>query len=157
MLERAAGHACGPYRVPAIDIHAVAAYTNNPPCGAMRGFGVNQTSFAIEGCMDLLAAKVGIDGWEMRWRNVVRIGDVFTTGQVLEKCVGLGRTLLAVKDAYYAARAEGRAVGVACGVKNSGLGNGAIEYGKCRLAVEADGTASACTPASPRWARACSP
>ncbi len=85
MLERAAGHACGPYRIPAIDIQAIAAYTNNPPCGAMRGFGVNQTSFAIEGCMDLLAAKVGIDGWEMRWRNVVRTGDVFTTGQVLEK------------------------------------------------------------------------
>ena len=141
MLERAAGHACGPYRVPAVAIDSTAAYTNNPPCGAMRGFGVNQTSFAIEGCMDLLAAKVGIDGWEMRWRNVVtQVGDVFTTGQVLEKGVGVEETLLAVKDAYYAARKEGRAVGVACGVKNSGLGNGAIEFGKCRLEVEADGT-----------------
>ena len=59
MLERAAGHACGPYRMPALAVEAVAAYTNNPPCGAMRGFGVNQTSFAIEGCLDLLAAKVG--------------------------------------------------------------------------------------------------
>ena len=85
VLERAAGHAYGPYRVPAIAIQSIAAYTNNPPCGAMRGFGVNQTSFAIEGCMDLLAAKVGIDGWEMRWRNLLRTGDVFTTGQVLEK------------------------------------------------------------------------
>ncbi len=140
VLERAAGHACGPYRVPAVAIQSIAAYTNNPPCGAMRGFGVNQTSFAIEGCMDLLAAKVGIDGWEMRWRNVLRTGDVFTTGQVLEKGVGIEKTLLAVKDAYYTARAEGRAVGVACGVKNSGLGNGVIEFGKCCLAVEADGT-----------------
>ena len=69
VLERAAGHACGPYRMPALDVEAIAAYTNNPPCGAMRGFGVNQTSFAIEGCLDLLAEKVGIDGWEMRWRN----------------------------------------------------------------------------------------
>ena len=100
VLERAAGHACGPYRVPAVDIESVAAYTNNPPCGAMRGFGVNQTSFAIEGCLDLLAAKVGLDGWEMRWRNIVRVGDVLTTGQILEKSVGLDQTLLAVKPAY---------------------------------------------------------
>jgi xanthine dehydrogenase molybdenum-binding subunit len=136
VLERAAGHACGPYRMPALAIESTAAYTNNPACGAMRGFGVNQTNFAIEGCLDLLAAKVGIDGWEMRWRNLVRVGDVLTTGQVLEKGVGVEKTLLAVKDAYYAARAEGRAVGIACGVKNSGLGNGALELGKCTLVVE---------------------
>ncbi len=142
VLERAAGHACGPYRIPALDIEAVAAYTNNPPCGAMRGFGVNQTSFAIEGCLDLLAQKVGIDGWEMRWRNAVRTGDVFSSGQVLDKSIGLEQTLLAVKDAYYAARNAGRAVGVACGVKNSGLGNGAIEKGKCRLVVELDASVS---------------
>ena len=140
VLERAAGHACGPYRTPAVAIESVAAYTNNPPCGAMRGFGVNQTSFAIEGCLDLLAAKVGIDGWEMRWRNIVRVGDLTTTGQVLEKSVGAAKTLLAVKPAYDAARAAGRAVGIACGLKNSGLGNGAIEYGHCRLAVQPDGT-----------------
>jgi xanthine dehydrogenase molybdenum-binding subunit len=140
VLERAAGHACGPYRIPALSLKATAAYTNNPPCGAMRGFGVNQTSFAIEGCLDLLAAKVGIDGWEMRWRNGVRVGDVFTSGQILEKSVGLEKSLLAVKDAYYAARAAGRAVGIACAVKNSGIGNGAIEFGKCRLTIEADGT-----------------
>ncbi len=139
VLERAAGHACGPYKTPAVAIESVAAYTNNPPCGAMRGFGVNQTSFAIEGCLDLLAAKVGIDGWEMRWRNIVRVGDLTTTGQILEKSVGAAKTLLAVKPAYDAARAAGRAVGIACGLKNSGLGNGAIEYGKCRLAVQPDG------------------
>ncbi len=139
VLERAAGHACGPYRVPAVKVDAIAAYTNNPPCGAMRGFGVNQTSFAMEGCIDLLAAKVGIDGWEMRFRNGLRVGDTFTTGQVLEKSVGLEKTLLAVKDAYYAARKQGRAVGIACGVKNSGIGNGAVESGKCRLVVEAGG------------------
>jgi xanthine dehydrogenase molybdenum-binding subunit len=139
VLERAAGHACGPYRTPAVAIESVAAYTNNPPCGAMRGFGVNQTSFAIEGCLDLLAAKVGLDGWEMRWRNIVRLGDLTTTGQVLEKSVGAEKTLLAVKPAYDAARAAGRAVGIACGFKNSGLGNGAIEYGRCRLVVQPGG------------------
>jgi xanthine dehydrogenase molybdenum-binding subunit len=139
VLERAAGHACGPYRTPAVAIESVAAYTNNPPCGAMRGFGVNQTSFAIEGCLDLLAAKVGLDGWEMRWRNIVRLGDLTTTGQILEKSVGAEKTLLAVKPAYDAARAAGRAVGIACGFKNSGLGNGAIEYGRCRLVVQPGG------------------
>ena len=139
VLERAAGHACGPYRMPALEVEAVAAYTNNPPCGAMRGFGVNQTSFAIEGCLDLLAAKVGLDGWAMRWLNIVRVGDLTTTGQVLEKSVGAEKTLLAVKPAYDAARDKGRAVGIACAFKNSGLGNGAIEYGKCRLVVEHDG------------------
>jgi selenium-dependent xanthine dehydrogenase len=139
VLERAAGHACGPYKVPAVDVEAIAAYTNNPPCGAMRGFGVNQTSFAIEGCLDLLAKKVEIDGWEMRFRNALRVGDTFTSGQVLEKGVGLEKTLLAAKEAYYAERARGRAVGIACGVKNSGIGNGVTEIGKCRLVVESDG------------------
>jgi xanthine dehydrogenase molybdenum-binding subunit len=142
VLERAAGHACGPYRVPAVDIEALAVYTNNPPCGAMRGFGVPQTAFAIEGCLDLLAARVGLDGWEIRRRNAVAVGDVVTTGQVLEKSVGLGRTLEAVKDGYYAARRSGRAVGIACGLKNSGIGNGVAEWGKCRLVVEKDGTVS---------------
>ncbi len=135
VLERAAGHACGPYRMPALAVEAVAAYTNNPPCGAMRGFGVNQTNFAIEGCLDLLAAKVGLDGFEMRWLNIVRVGDLTTTGQTLEKSVGAEKTLLAVKAGYYEARAKGRAVGIACAIKNSGLGNGAIEVGKCRLVV----------------------
>jgi selenium-dependent xanthine dehydrogenase len=139
VLERAGGHACGPYRVPAVDVETIAAYTNNPPCGAMRGFGVNQTSFAMEGCIDLLASKVGLDGWEMRFRNALRVGDTFTTGQILEKSVGLERTLLAVKDAYHRARAEGRAVGIACGVKNSGIGNGAVEFGKVRMVVGRDG------------------
>jgi len=139
VLERAGGHACGPYRVPAVDVEAIAAYTNNPPCGAMRGFGVNQTSFAMEGCLDLLARKAGLDGWEMRFRNALRVGDTFTTGQILEKSVGLERTLLAVKDAYRRSRAEGRAVGIACGVKNSGIGNGAVEVGKVRMVVGRDG------------------
>ena len=66
----------GPTGCRRVEVEAIAAYTNNPPCGAMRGFGVNQTSFAMEGCLDLLAAKVGLDGWEMRWRNVVRVGDL---------------------------------------------------------------------------------
>lgn len=142
VLERAAGHACGPYRVPVVDIVARAAYTNNPPCGAMRGFGVCQTAFAIEACVDLLAEKAGLDRWQMRWLNAVEIGDMYSTGQILEKSVGLKKTLLAVKPMYDAALAEGRAVGIACGLKNSGLGNGAVEFGRARLVVEQDGTIS---------------
>jgi xanthine dehydrogenase molybdenum-binding subunit len=142
VLERAAGHACGPYRVPDVDVESLAAYTNNPPCGAMRGFGANQAHFAMEGCLDLLAAKAGLDPWEIRWRNALEVGDMCTTGQVLEKSVGIKKTLAAVKDAYFAARRAGHAVGIACGLKNSGIGNGVEEWGKARLVVENAGTVS---------------
>ena len=142
VLERAAGHACGPYKVAHVDIEAVAVTTNNPPCGAMRGFGANQSSFAIEGALDMLAEKVGLDGWAIRMKNAVEVGDTFTTGQVYEKSVGVRKTLEAVKSAYYEAKQAGRAVGIACGIKNTGIGNGAKEWGKARLQVEADGTVS---------------
>ncbi len=142
VLERAAGHACGPYKVPAVDVEALAVYTNNPPCGAMRGFGVPQSAFALEGCLDLLAQKVGLDAWEIRNRNLVEVGDTLTTGQVLEKSVGIRKTLEAVKPAWDEARRAGKAVGIACGLKNSGIGNGVVEWGKCRLVVEADGSVS---------------
>ncbi len=141
VLERAAGHACGPYKVLNVDVDAVAATTNNPPCGAMRGFGANQAHFAMEGCLDLLAKELGLDAWELRWRNAVEVGDTFTSGQVFEKSVGLKKTLRAVKPAYDQALVEGRAVGIACGIKNSGIGNGAVEWGKARLVVEEGGEA----------------
>jgi len=142
VLERAAGHACGAYRVGAVDVESVAVYTNNPPCGAMRGFGANQAHFAMEACMDLLAKKAQLDPWEMRWRNALDVGDPVTTGQILEKSVGIKQTLAAVKEQYYEAKRTGRAVGIACGIKNSGIGNGVEEWGKARLVVEADGTIS---------------
>lgn len=135
VLERAAGHACGPYRVPAIDIESRAAYTNNPPSGAMRGFGVCQTSFAIEGCLDELADLAGLDKFDIRLINALRVGDTYSTGQVLEKSVGLVDTLLAIKPHYDDARHRGVAVGLACGLKNSGLGNGVVESGRARLVV----------------------
>ncbi len=136
VLERAAGHACGPYNVEHVDIEALAVYTNNPPCGAMRGFGANQSSFAIETCMDMLAEKVGIDGWEMRWRNILRLGDTFATGQKLDKPFGLEESLLAVKDQFLAAKYAG----IACGIKNVGIGNGMPDLGKCCLTIEDDET-----------------
>jgi xanthine dehydrogenase molybdenum-binding subunit len=72
VLERAAGHACGPYRVPAADVEARPVYTNNVPCGAMRGFGVSQVNFALEGVLDQLAERAGLDGWDIRWLNAPR-------------------------------------------------------------------------------------
>ena len=136
VLERAAGHACSAYRVPNVDVEARAVYTNNPPAGAMRGFGANQANFAMEGMMDILAEHVGIDAWEIRWRNALESGERFGTGQILGPGVGLKKTLIAVRDAYRSARCAG----IACGVKNSGVGNGLTEYGKAILRPEADGT-----------------
>lgn len=136
VLERAAGHACGPYRAPNVDVEALAVYTNNPPCGAMRGFGANQAHFAMEGMVDELAEKVGLDRWQFRYQNALEVGDVFSTGQVLEKSVGIKKTLLAVKDHFYAAVKAGKAVGIGAGLKNTGIGNGVPEYGKCRMVVE---------------------
>jgi CO/xanthine dehydrogenase Mo-binding subunit/aerobic-type carbon monoxide dehydrogenase small subunit (CoxS/CutS family) len=136
VLERAGGHSCGPYKVPVVDIQSVGAYTNNPPCGAMRGFGANQAAFGIETVVDMLAEKVGIDGWEMRWRNAVDVGDMFATGQVFKASVGLKKSLLAVKDAYRSAKFAG----IGCAIKNVGIGNGMEDGGRAMISVEADGT-----------------
>ena len=84
VLERAAGHASGPYHLPAIDVEAVAVRTNNSVCGAFRGFGANQAQFAMEGVIDRLAAEVGISGWEMRMRNAVAPGVVWGPGQMMD-------------------------------------------------------------------------
>jgi xanthine dehydrogenase molybdenum-binding subunit len=138
VLERAAGHACGAYRVPNVDVEARAVYTNNPPCGAMRGFGVSQSNFAVEGILDLLAEQAGLDGWEIRWRNALDAGDRTGTGQRLGPGVGLKQTLLAVRDAYR----EARYAGIACGLKNTGIGNGVTEHGRAILRPESDGTVS---------------
>ncbi len=135
VLERAAGHACGPYRVPNVDVEARAVYTNNSPCGAMRGFGVPQVTFAMDGMLDRLAERVGIDGWEIRWRNALEPGDQIATGQRVGPGVGIKQTLLAVRDAYR----DARYAGIACGVKNTGIGNGVAEHGRVVLRPEPGG------------------
>ena len=131
VLERAAGHASGPYVVPAIDVEAIAARTNNSVCGAFRGFGANQAQFAMEGVLDRLAARVGISGWEIRSRNVVTPGAVWGPGQIMsDGCLGARACLEAVKPAHDEAVAAGKAVGVGLGLKNSGLGNGFNEVAR---------------------------
>jgi selenium-dependent xanthine dehydrogenase len=136
VLQRACGHSCSAYEVPNVYVESHAVYTNNPPCGAMRGFGSNQANFAIEGCLDRLAEKVGIDGWDIRWINALEAGSTFATGQVLGEGVGLKRCLEAVRETYKSARHAG----VACAVKNVGVGNGLPEYGRASLEVSDDGS-----------------
>ena len=132
VLERAAGHSCGPYRVPNVDVEAKTVYTNNPPSGAMRGFGVPQTAFAIETCLNILAAEVGLDAYDIRERNALRPGDRFATGQVMTESCGIVQTLEAVRSVYKAN--VGRA-GIACGIKNTGIGNGVADIGRVLIRV----------------------
>jgi xanthine dehydrogenase molybdenum-binding subunit len=131
VLERAAGHACGPYRVPNVEVEARTVYTNNPPCGAMRGFGVPQAAFAIEGILDTLAERIGVDGYDIRERNLLDPGDVFATGQRMDESCGIRQTLEAVRDSYKSAPVAG----IACGIKNVGIGNGMKDIGRVLLRV----------------------
>lgn len=141
VLERAAGHATGPYTVPVVDVESVAVRTNNSVCGAFRGFGANQAQFAMEGVIDRLAEKVGISGWEMRRRNVVTPGSIWGAGQIMDEgCLGASMCLEAIKPHYDRARGEGKAVGLGLGLKNSGLGNGFKEWAKAVVRFEEDGT-----------------
>lgn len=139
VLERAAGHACGPYRVPNIDVESIAVRTNNSVCGAFRGFGANQAQFAMEGVMDRLAERAGISGWEIRNRNVIEPGDVWGPGQIMDDgCVGARLCLDTIKPHYDEATAAGPA-GLALGLKNSGLGNGFKEIIKAVVHFRIDG------------------
>lgn len=140
VLERMAGHASGPYHVPHIDVEAIAARTNNPVCGAFRGFGANQAQFAMEGIMDRLASRVGIDSWTIRRRNVIMPGMVWGPGQIMDDgCLGASACLDAIKPAYDEARSAGRAVGLGLGLKNSGLGNGFKEITRAVVRFRSDG------------------
>ena len=141
VLERAAGHACGPYAVEHVDVKAVAVRTNNPVCGAFRGFGANQAQFATEGAIDRLAEKVGISGWAIRKKNVARPGSVWGPGQIMDDGVaGISECLDAVRPHYEAAIEQGKAVGIGAGIKNSGLGNGFKEVAKAVVRFNAGGT-----------------
>ena len=140
VLERMAGHASGPYQVPNIDVEAIAVRTNNPVCGAFRGFGANQAQFAMEGVLDRLAEKVGIDGWSIRRTNVIMPGMVWGPGQIMDDgCLGASKCLDAIKPAYDAARASGKAIGLGLGLKNSGLGNGFKEITRAVVHFKHDG------------------
>ncbi len=133
VLERAAGHATGAYNVPVTDVAATAVYTNNIPCGAMRGFGVNQAIFGLESLIDELCEKGGFDRWQFRYDNALQDGDMTATGQVIEGGAGARATLLAVKDEFYAAKLAG----LACGLKNTGIGNGMPDAARVSITIAA--------------------
>ena len=140
VLERAAGHATGPYTVPVVDVEAVAVRTNNSVCGAFRGFGANQAQFAMEGVMDRLAEFAGLTGWEIRRRNVITPGAIWGAGQIMDDgCLGALMCLEAVLPHYEQARTDGKAVGLGLGLKNSGLGNGFKEIARAVVRFDDDG------------------
>jgi len=133
VLERVVGHATGAYTVPNLDIEAHTIYTNNIPSGAMRGFGVPQVIFAIESCIDELCQQGGFDRWQIRYDNALKDGAKTATGQVL-KGVGLKKTLLSVKDQFQKAKYAG----IACGIKNTGVGNGMIDDSEVKIEIISD-------------------
>ncbi len=132
VLQRACTHAAGPYHYQVIDIDGKAVYTNNPPAGAFRGFGVTQTCFATECNIDLLAEMVGITPWQMRYQNAIRPGQVLPNGQVADASTGLAETLEAVKEICE----QEKYVGIGCAMKNAGVGVGLPDKGRCRLQIE---------------------
>ena len=131
VLQRLCTHAAGPYNYQDIDIDGTAVYTNNPPGGAFRGFGVTQSCFAIECNINLLAEMVGISPWEIRYKNAVRPGQVLPNGQIADEGTGIVETLEAVKEEYE----NHKYVGIACAMKNSGLGVGVPDVGRCKLKI----------------------
>lgn len=133
VMERVVGHATGGYSIPVVDIKAVTVYTNNIPSGAMRGFGVPQVTFAVEGCVDELCRMGGFDRWQIRFDNALEDGKTTATGQLL-RGVGLKKTLLAVKDAFNGAKYAG----IACGLKNTGVGNGMTDESLVSIQIISD-------------------
>ncbi len=147
VMTRAATHATGPYEVPHVKIDCYAMYTNNPPAGAYRGFGVPQTNLAAESQMDILAHELDLDPLELRRWNALRVGSVTATGQVLRDSVGLARTIDKVAQAtegwpaWAEAAPEGkrRGWGVACAYKNVGLGGSAPDSAGATVEVLEEG------------------
>jgi selenium-dependent xanthine dehydrogenase len=138
VLERACTHAAGPYAYENFEITGDAYYTNNPPAGAFRGFGVTQTCFATETLLNMMADKVGISPWEIRYRNAIRPGGVLPNGQIVGPETGLVETLEAVKPYYDEAVKNGDPVGLACAMKNAGVGVGLPDWGRAKLIIEDD-------------------
>lgn len=133
VLQRACTHASGPYNYQNFEIDGYGYYTNNVPSGAFRGFGVTQSCFAIESALDEMAKKVGIDPFEIRMINALKPGDVMPNGQIAGIDTGIVECLKAAKEAYYSSDRTG----IALAMKNSGIGVGSDDTGRCILSVEA--------------------
>lgn len=133
VLERACTHSVGPYAYENTEIHGYSYYTNNVPAGAFRGFGVCQSNFAFEALLNLLAEDVGISDWEIRYRNAIEPGKILPNGQIADCSTALKETLLELKDVYEEHKDH---AGIACAMKNAGVGVGLPDKGRCLLTVK---------------------
>ena len=133
VIERAVAHSAGAYTVPNVHVVGTAVITNNVPCGAMRGFGANQSCFAIESCVDELCKQGGFDRWQFRWDNALTEGKTIATGQVLKGGVGVRACLEALKDRFR----QAKIAGIAAGIKNTGIGCGMPDFGKAKIVIAA--------------------
>jgi len=129
VANRVPVHATGPYRVPNARTWGAAWFTNGPPAGAFRGFGVPQSAIAHEAMMDALADTLGIDRLEFRQRNALRVGDLTATGQCLEHSAGLAQCLEILRPRWCEWKAEVAAFNRAAGAKRRGIGVGCMWYG----------------------------
>ncbi|HEY6593918.1 MAG TPA: xanthine dehydrogenase subunit D [Asanoa sp.] len=158
VIANAATLGLGPYEVPSVEMDAYGVYTNNPPCGAMRGFGAVQACFAYESQMDKLALAVGLDPVEVRIRNAMTTGTVMPTGQIVEGPAPVAQLLSLVREKPPApapavdprerpggvsntTRGEGvvRGVGYAIGIKNVCFSEGFDDYATARVRLEVIG------------------
>jgi xanthine dehydrogenase molybdenum-binding subunit len=156
VMTRATTHSTGPYVIPHVRADCYAMYTNNPPAGAFRGFGVTQSAFAIESLVDALAGKLGLDPIDIRRMNALQVGTLTNTGQLLEESVGLVECLdqleiemreLSGGDNPFESQSVDhhprlrRAWGIAAAFKNTGLGGGAPDKAIAEVELFEDGSA----------------
>ncbi|WP_328836442.1 xanthine dehydrogenase family protein molybdopterin-binding subunit [Streptomyces europaeiscabiei] len=165
VVGNAASLGAGPYVIEDVEIEALALYTNNPPCGAMRGFGAVQACFAYEAQMDKLAAKLGMDPVELRQINAMEQGTLLPTGQAVDSPAPVAELLRRVKamplppEQQWLAAGEAadvrqlpgglsntthgegvvRGVGYAVGIKNVGFSEGFDDYSTARVRMEVVG------------------
>lgn len=137
VLQRACTHAAGPYHFQNVLIDGKAVFTNNPPAGAFRGFGVSQSCFAMEASLNELADMVGISAWEIRYKNAIRPGEALPNGQIADGGTAFVETLELCKEYYDKfSKKSGYYVGIASALKNAGLGVGVDDTGRCNLYIK---------------------
>ena len=148
VLFRMSAFACGPYEVPNVSVHAYAVHTNNPPCGAFRGYGSPQVAFAAEIHLQKIIDQLKLDSFEVRLKNALEIGKATITGDVLIEEVGAGvveclqavRAALADQPDPILEPGEKLGIGISAAYKNVGLGSNIPDNAGARVSLEKDGT-----------------